>query len=354
MRKETAVIIIDTGFSLDAMMTASRILAVCDLSTGLLREGEPALNTESLSDFAGDPLNHGSLVLRALTAIDSDIPVILVRAYSIQVRLIRTGFENGEIKSPGWTEAFDWAVSLCKKRGYNSVTNCSFGGYTHAMDGSGWEAFRLGQHIGPGKAGHILVAGAGSGDGRAIHASCLNDGGSFTDINARQTGPTTYNLWAGLGGPVSESWTLEVFLNERKSAHFEGAELAANFWNDRKQLTFTVSGEGSVKFRMHSPEATRFDLWINHQDDAVFTSHADPHLIAEPAVFPGVIAVGLAAGRYSSDQTESNAKPEVLLAGSGPVSFRLPEVVAEIAAWLTEEPELDVVSVRRKLCPVTV
>lgn len=104
---------------------------------------------------------------------------------------------------------------------------------------------------------------------------------------------------------------------------------------------------------MHSPEATRFDLWINHQDDAVFTSHADPHLIAEPAVFPGVIAVGLAAGRYSSDQTESNAKPEVLLAGSGPVSFRLPEVVAEIASWLTEEPELDVVSVRQKLCPVT-
>lgn len=349
MSKETAVIIIDTGFSLDAMMTASRILAVCDLSTGLLREGEPQLKAESLSEFAGDPLNHGSLVLRALTAIDSNIPVILVRAYSSQIRLIRTAFEHGEIKSPGWTEAFDWAVSFCKKRGFNSVTNCSFGGYTHAMDGTGWEAFRLGQHIGPGKDGHILVAGAGSGDGRAIHASCLTQGGSFTDITARQKGATTYNLWAGINGPVSERWTLEVFLNEQKSGHFEGAELAANFWNDRQQLTFTVHGEGDVKFRLHAPDATRFDLWINHQDYAIFASHADPDLIAEPAVFPEVIAVGLAAGRYASDQTEVDAKPEVLLSGSGPVSFRLPEVVSKIAAWLTEEPQLDVVSVRRRL-----
>lgn len=349
MTKETAVIIIDTGYSLDAMMTATRILAVCDLSTGLLREGEPALKAESLFDFAGDPLNHGSLVLRALTAIDADIPVILVRAYSSQIRLIRTAFENGEIKSPGWTEAFDWAVSLCKKRGYSSVTNCSFGGYTHAMDGTGWEAFRLGQHIGPGKGGHIVVAGAGSGDGRAIHASCLGEAGSFTDITARQKGSTTYNLWAGLHGPASQRWRLEVFLNEQKSSHFQGAEIAPNFWNNRQQLTFTVSGEGNIKFRLHTPDATRFDLWINHQDDAIFTSHTDPHLIAEPAVFPEVIAVGLAAGRYACDQTEVDAKPEVLLSGSGPVSFRLPEVVSKIAAWLKEEPQLDVEAVRLRL-----
>ena len=217
------------------------------------------------------------------------------------------------------------------------------------MDGTGWEAFRLGQHTGPGKGGHIVVAGAGSGDGRAIHASCLGDAGSFTDITARQKGSTTYNLWAGLQGPASQRWKLEVFLNEQKSGYFEGAELAANFWNNRQQLTFTVHGEGDVKFRLHAPEATRFDLWINHQDDAIFTSHADPDLIVEPAVFPEVIAVGLAAGRYACDQTEVDAKPEVLLSGSGPVSFRLPEVVSKIAAWLNEEPQLDVEAVRLRL-----
>ncbi|HMO23098.1 MAG TPA: hypothetical protein PKC98_19220, partial [Candidatus Melainabacteria bacterium] len=83
-------------------------------------------------------------------------PVVLVRAYTNEIRLRRTRFQDGKVVSPGWTAAYSWAVELCRERGYNTVTNCSFGGYTHAMDGSGWEAPSLRQWTGPGKPGHII------------------------------------------------------------------------------------------------------------------------------------------------------------------------------------------------------
>lgn len=355
MKKQTAVIVIDTGFSCRSLMNASgNILAAYDLSIGQSWIGDPFLdfekNGDELRQFAGDPLDHGSIVLNVLLDQTPETPVVLIRAYSDDVRLIRTGFSNGQISSPGWIEAYAWAVELCKERGYNTVANCSFGGYTHAMDGSGWEAHSLRQVIGKDKPGHIVVAGAGSGNGQSIHSSWSTNSGESTDVVVDQKTSTTYNFWAGLGEEVSSNWTLEVFLNGDKVGDHQSEWIAANFWNNRKQLTFTVDGVGEVRFRLtNTGKRCRFDCWINHQDDACFVSHSDANLIAEPAVFPEVIAVGLAGGKYAANQTEVDAKPEVLLEGGGPVSFRLPEVVARVAGWLQEDPTLDSESVKQRL-----
>jgi hypothetical protein len=356
-----AVIVIDTGFSLESIAKARHILATVDLSTGRSAVGEPFLDLKVeadrklLEDFAGDPLNHGSLVLEALVAEAPELPVVLVRAYSDDVRLIRTGWSDGKISRPGWTDAYLAVVDFCAKRGYATVTNCSFGGYTHAMDGTGWEAHSLRQVTGQGKPGHIVIAGAGAGNRRALHASWRTEPATHSDVRAWQRKPTTYNFWCGAGAaePEASDWSLEVFLNGQEIAQYSSQHITANIWNQRKQLTFTVPGEGLVVFRVcrfscdataggaeeragdsddvwnfpaPSTDVHRFDMWINHQDDAEFLDHVDETTIAEPAVFPEVIAAGLQSGSYSPNQADPQAKPEILLPGEGPISFRLPRL----------------------------
>lgn len=399
MKQQTAAIIIDTGYSVEAMKSARNILAILDVRTGSIITGFPYLtweyNEEVLTAFAGDPYNHGSSVLGALMQRSPEMPVILIRAYT-ESKLIRTTFANGRIVKPGWTEAYLSAVALCKSLGMNSVANLSFGGYTHAADGSGWESYSLGSVTGPGKPGHIVVAGAGAGGGDAIHSSWRTEPGQTTEVTAYQSSTATYNFWcaADADSPQFNDWLMEVFLDDRKIGEEFGGDLIPNFWNDRKQVTFQVDGAGTVKIRTtrfwgadrrfkglqelhaanHSTQDVipfhcakphpfaehrkpadplRFDCWINQvQCSATFLDHQDSMTIAEPAIFPHVIAVGLNAGKYSFDQFERGAKPDLLIEGDGPISFRLPEIVAEIGDMLNEDPSLDMVAVRSRLLNV--
>ncbi len=393
MSQRSAAIIIDTGFSVESMQAAQNILAIIDVRTGSVTPGYPYLswecNEEILSAFAGDPFNHGSMVLSALMREAPELPVILIRAFDDN-RLLRTTFRKGRISKPGWTEAYLTAVQLCKSLGMSSVANMSFGGYTHAADGSGWESHCLATVTGPGKPGHVVIAGAGTGTGDAIHASWRTEPGQVTEVFAQQNATTTYNFWSSAdpGSVQYNNWLMEVFINDYKVSEEFSADLIPNLWNDRKQVTFHVEGEGLVKIRtsrfwgadarykdlcqfssgliaangrVDSPfhcakkpplvakkkvDLLRFDCWINRINcHTSFLDHYDPMTIAEPAIFPHVISVGLDGGNYSSDQLEIGAKPDLLIEGDGPVSFRLPEITAEIAAILAEDPTLDVVAV---------
>lgn len=394
MNQRTAAIIIDTGFSEESMKTAKNILAILDVRTGSVISGFPYLsweyNKDALTSFAGDPYNHGSSVLSALMQQSPELPVILVRAFN-DGKFIRTTFVDGQIVKPGWTEAYKTAVAICKNLGISSVANLSFGGYTHAADGSGWESFCLGSATGPGKPGHIVVAGAGAGGGDPIHSSWRTEPGQNTEVTAYQHDTTTYNFWCSAEADSHQfnDWLLEVFLDGNKLGEEFGGDLIPNFWNNRKQVTFQVDGPGTVTIRttrfwgadrrfkglqvahnsaqnqdqfhcakprpinLHRRDPLRFDCWIN-QATAHFADHHDAMTIAEPAIFPHVIAVGLNQGKYSADQFERGAKPDLLIDGDGPVSFRLPEVVAEIARYLDEDPSLDMVAVRNRLLGIDI
>jgi hypothetical protein len=391
------VIIIDTGFSRSSLQSARKIIAALDVDTCHVATGSPYLSWEQHADQLGiiarDDLNHGSLVLKSLLAADPDRPVILVRAYDEDVRLIRTTFAGGRQVKPGWVEAYRTAVAICRQRGFASVANLSFGGYTHAMDGSGWESHCLARETGAGMPGHIVLAGAGAGNGVAIHASWSTAPGTTMEVKAFQSGPTTYNLWcaADAGAPEANDWLLEVFLNDRKVGQELASHVAPNLWNNRKQVTIHVPGAGQVRFctsrffrsdagfggiasgfgggdsqqlltasgmrtakqvsnSASSVDALRFDCWVVQSDcDAMFLDHKDMMSIAEPAIFPHVIAVGLKSGEYAANQTEPGAKPDLLIDGKGPISFRLPEVAARVARMLDLDPALDVVAVRQRL-----
>jgi hypothetical protein len=71
--------------------------------------------------------------------------------------------------------------------------------------------------------------------------------------------------------------------------------------------------------------------------------------VTEPAVLPLVIAVGLLDKQYSPHQQEAQAKPDLLLHGQGPVSFRVPEVVVACARLLENQPGMDVTAVLAQL-----
>jgi len=408
MNERSAVIIIDTGFSLESLQTASKIIATIDVRNGNVTTGLPYLtwehNADALNAFAGDDYNHGSMVLSALMRKSPEQPVILVRAYE-HGRVLRTAWENGKISKNGWTEAYLTAVHICKKMGLTSVANLSFGGHTHAADGTGWESFVLGSVTGPGKPGHIVVAGAGTGTGDNIHASWVTKAGRSTEVTAFQQSPAMYNFWCAApeDSPQFGDWLLEVFLNGRKIGEEYGCDLIPNFWNNRRQVTFHLDEPGEVKIRTtrFSPEEKpkgashqgldlsltsdephaettsrpfrcvkapalslakkqnsddfRFDCWI-HQGgyDAKFVNHKDAMVIAEPAIFPHVIGVGLQNGTYSANQNELGAKPDILIEGDGPISFRLPEVVADIADQLAADPTLDVEAILNGLRRVAV
>ncbi len=395
MKHGSAAIVVDTGFSFESLQSAqNNILAVIDARTGSVITGFPFIswehNSEVLNSFAGDPLNHGSMVLGALMNHAPHLPVILIRAFDETGNLIRTTFHNGKIVRPGWTEAYLTAVHICRILGICSVANLSFGGYVHALDGSGWESHCLSTVTGPGMPGHIVVAGAAAGNGHAIHASWRTEPGGTTEVRAIQESLTTYNFWSAADSSTSQAndWLLEVFLDGKKLGEEFGGSLVPNLWNNRKQVTFGVDGSGTVTIRttrfwkadtrygdllalsefgansvlerpFHCAKPSgvstprkrvdnlRFDCWINQTNSgAQFLEHKHPMFIAEPAIFPHVIAVGLIAGLYSPDQAEPSAKPDLLIDGEGPISFRLPEITAAIASFLAEDPSMDVVRVR--------
>lgn len=370
MRDKTAVIIIDTGFSRPSLQAARKIIAALDVDTCHIATGSaqsPYLTMERDADELGivarDDLNHGSLVLKSLLEVNPELPVILVRAFDENGRLVRTKFAHGAQVKPGWTEAYRTAVAICRERGLASVANLSFGGYTHAMDGSGWESHSLAQETGAGKPGHIVLAGASAGNGIAIHSSWTTAPAETTEVQAVQTGSTTYNLWcaADASKPEANDWVVEVFLDDRLVGREMSDHLAPNLWNNRKQVSVRVAGEGQVRFcvsRFFRADTgfggiaadLRFDCWVVESDgDAAFLDHKDVMSIAEPAIFPHVIAVGLKSGEYAANQDEPGSKPELLIDGNGPISFRLPEVAAKVAQMLSEDPALDVVAVRNKL-----
>ncbi|MBX9693490.1 MAG: hypothetical protein K2Z81_13965, partial [Cyanobacteria bacterium] len=254
MNERTAAIIIDTGFSLESLLSAEKIVAILDVSTGTVVTGLPYLtwkhHSAALQAFAGDPLNHGSMVLQALMKESPGLPVILVRAYDDK-GLMRTTWKDGKILNPGWTEAYLTAVHICRTFGFNSVANFSFGGYTHAADGTGWESHCLSTVTGPGKPGHIVVAGAGTGTGAAIHSSWRTGAGETTEVNAYQKTTATYNFWCAADPNSSQfnDWLYELYFNGEKLTEEVGANLIPNLWNGRKQVTFNVHGEGYVMIR---------------------------------------------------------------------------------------------------------
>ncbi len=84
-------------------------------------------------------------------------------------------------------------------------------------------------------------------------------------------------------------------------------------------------------------------------EDACFFDHVDAEAISEPACLSQVIAVGLRTGSYGNCMVNGIAKPEVKLAGGGPISFRIAEVTALVASLLEADPTMDIAQVRQKV-----
>ena len=372
MDGQTALIVIDSGFSADSLSRAQKVLGVYDLPSGRkYAANSPFTGSEAADAFAGDALNHGSIVLTRLMELSPASPVVLIRAFGDD-GLIGTswhGFDSahrgGQIKSPGWTEAYLWAVEHCNRLGLNSVANCSFGGYSHAMDGTGWNSFQLAKVTGSGKPGHIVVAAAGAGDGRAVHAVWHSLACQTVEVKAYQKDSASYNFWAGklpdddncrTGRSV---WLLIAYKDGQQVFAAHSDSVPPNLWNNRQQQTFTIEGPGLVTLKLVRFDdsvacgdqscAQRFDCWVSG-GGAAFLDHVDPDTVNEPAVFPQVISVGLRGGSYHRLQELPGYQPDVLLAGLGPISFRLPEVVAATAAILSQSSQpLDVDGVRKLL-----
>ena len=259
-----------------------KFLPFADLASDVTVIGAPFLSGSELQDFAHDPLNHGSIVLQNLRKLAPTAPVILIRVIGEDGRIIRTRWHNGEVVTEGWTEAYIWAVELCKQLGLTSVANCSFGGITHAADGTGWESHQLAQVTGSGQPGHVLVAAAGPGDGRSVHSSWLVEPGASKWVAARQTESTSYNLWAGL---AHHSWWLTTRLNGDVVGRYEGSGLDSNMWNQRQQLTFDVEGSGDVTFEFtlsaDAQSSLKCECWVRGEDSSRFLNYINARLIAE-------------------------------------------------------------------------
>ncbi len=360
---KTAFIVIDSGFERDVIRRAN-VIGVYDLRTGLQVEGAPLVADDVLNAFAGDPGRHGTIVLEKFLDRIPDAPVILVRAFGDD-GLITTqwgGYDatfcGGNIVRPGWTEALLWATGICRARSLQSVTNCSFGGFRHAADGTGWEASRLSEAIAGG--GHIIVAAAGAGDGRSAHASWRVPFGGQTQVKIFQRQTATYNLWADVRRESGDDrqWSLEVYNQQGHMVHeSDSRQLVSNIWNGKQQLRFQIAGDGEFTLVVRNRSTTggedaepiAWHCWSQDSEHAYFLSHVDPLLVVEPAVFPDVIAVGLQHGTYNPRQAEVGQKPDVLVPGDGPISFRAPELAALVATMLEAEPGLGVQLVRDRL-----
>lgn len=360
---ETALIVIDSGFSVEAIARAKRVIAIYDVPRGRKVVGEPVVSSDALAAFAGDPMHHGTIVLEKLLDVLPEAPVILVRAFGDNNSVSRTEWAaDGGIAREGWTEAYVWAVEVCRSKGLRSVANCSFGGFIHAMDGTGWESFQLAKATGPGMPNHVVVVAAGPGDGRASHASWKQLRNDTVTVSALQHRTSKYNVWAGKESDETPvDWTLTV-MRDGDVLHFiDGAKVPENMWNQRRQSTFSIDGSGFVQFVMQrkslgdtgggdSEGILGFDIWLGNEGTGAFLDHVDSKMISEPAIFPHVIAVGLNVGIYAPDQTVVGAKPEVLVHGRGQVSFQTPRVTAKVAQLLMEsEAGLDIDQVRERL-----
>ncbi|MBX9724485.1 MAG: hypothetical protein K2X81_23950, partial [Candidatus Obscuribacterales bacterium] len=326
-------IVVDSGFSPESLPPRQNILGTWDPT------GEGVFN---------DPLQHGSVVLSKLRDADPTAKFMLIRAYDGNNNLAQTKFENGQIAQPGWTEAYLDAVSLAKQLKLPSVANCSFGEFSHAMDGSGWESYQLSKAIGQGKPGHVLVAAAGPGNGAARHASGVVDAGQSGEVNISQNGEAAFNLWMAKDAP--NDWNLSVYEGNRKIHSVDGSQLEPNFWNNRQQITFRSHIDGApARFVLSrsgaDPRPLPFDYFVQ-EGKASFLDHVNPELISEPAVFPQVVAVGIKNLSYSPFQELSGHKPDVLLPGDGPVSFRTPEVTLAIGQLLKSNPNLDAAKIQ--------
>lgn len=390
MSIKNAVIVIDSGFSQEVVAQVKNLIGFYDLNSGIAVTGAPLIKGDQaqfvLQNLCRDPLDHGSIVLRGLLLRKPDCAFVLVRAFDDGGALQRTGWSNGQVVSDGWVEAYLWARQLCASRGITSVANLSFGGYSHAQDGSGWESFKLASVVGSGKsvgsadentarpnlAGHVLVAATGPGDGRGIH--CSFTASENTVVHGYQGSTSVYNLWVDRNVSSNAEhchWHLLVKLNGREVAQHQGRLIPRNIWNDRQQLTFVLEGEGNFEFSITPASApvvsaqeqadlafatcdavlssTRFDVFVAQGEDACFFDHVDAEAISEPACLSQVIAVGLLTGSYGNGMVKDIAKPEVKLAGGGPISFRITEVTALVASLLEADPTMDIAQVRQKL-----
>jgi hypothetical protein len=375
-KARVAVIVLDSGFARESLARVKNLLGYLDINSGISAVGQPMVEgqaRELVLAMAQDPLHHGSIILERLLELDPDLPLVLVRGFAPEGGLIRTRFEQGQIASDGWTEGYLWAQNICAQRGYLSVANFSFGGFHHAADGSGWESFQLAKVVGPGKPGHLLAAAAGPGDWRAIHASLCLDGGSAEVVHGHQEGASTYNLWVNrffpatpvqtlagencpeteqLGaGEATRDFQIQARLNGQLVITFRGQDLVPNLWNDKQQLTFDLPGAGDVEIAitLAAGPSARFDLFISREEGARFSDFVDSELVSEPAVLSQVIAVGLKNASYGSCYVKGVEKPEILLSGQGPISFRTPEVTFALTRLLAQDPTLDAPSARAEL-----
>ncbi|MBS1996272.1 MAG: hypothetical protein JSS86_08180 [Cyanobacteria bacterium SZAS LIN-2] len=359
-----AVIILDSGFSPEVLARVRNLLAYQDLNTGLSLVGKPFIQGEArgfLHSIARDPLNHGSIILERLLDMDPDLPLVLVRAFAPQGGLIRTGFEQGAVVADGWTEAYLWAQNICAQKGYMSVANFSFGGFHHTLDGQGWENFQLSRVVGPGKPGHLLAGAAGPGDGRAVHASLTVEPGKDKTgyLHAIQSGDATYNLLVDrlVDGAEVCDFEIEATFNGQHLFHYRGLDLRPNIWNGKQQFTFDVypqgfgvaGGELTLAITVAGERAARFDVFISREDGSYFRDCVDSELVCEPALYDSVIAVGLGDAAYGVCRVGGIKKPEVLVSGHGPISFRTPEVTFALVKMLAENPNLDVPAARAQL-----
>lgn len=357
MSFKNAVIIVDSGFSQEVVAQVKNLIGFYDLNSGISISGAPLIEGDRaqfvLRHLCGDSLNHGTIILRRLLELDPECAFVLVRAFDHAGRHIRTRWSDGKVASDGWVEGYLWARQLCENRGLTSVANLSFGGFAHAQDGSGWESFKLASVVGDSKAGHVLVAATGPGDGRAHH--CSFTASEKIVVHGFQRGTSTYNLWVDRNVPGNSehsAWLLAVKVNGAEVAQYQGRFIQNNIWNDRQQLTFVVEGEGDFEFSI-TPVAeftpTRFDIFISRSQEACFYNYVDDELVSEPACLPHVIAVGLQSGSYGTCCVNGVSKPEIKLAGNGPISFRTPEVTALVASMLESDPTLGIAQVRQKL-----
>lgn len=393
MSIKNAVIVIDSGFSQEVVGWVKNLIGFYDLNSGIAVTGAPLIKGDQaqfvLQKLCADPLKHGSIVLRGLLHRKPDCAFVLVRAFDDAGTLFRTRWSNGQVDADGWVEAYLWARQLCANRGFTSVANLSFGGYSHAQDGSGWESFKLASAVGSGKsggsadenasgknlAGHVLVAATGPGDKRGIH--CSFTANENTVVHGYQGSTSVYNLWVDRNVSSTAEhchWHLLVKMNGREVAQHQGRLIPRNIWNDRQQLTFVLEGEGNFEFSITPASApaatvrdlsaqvsaatsvessvytpTRFDIFVAQGEDACFFDHYDADAISEPACLSQVIAVGLRTGSYGKCTVNGIAKPEVKLAGGGPISFRIAEVTALVASLLEADPTMDIAQVRQKV-----
>lgn len=358
MKKSCAFIVMDSGFSREILKKVSKqVLAAWDLTENRKFEIGPRsdyLSSRQLEQFSGDPMGHGSEVLSRLLRFEPEAKVILIKAFEDFV-VRKTRWEGGHIVGPGWCEGYVWANELARSRGMVSVGNCSFGGYRHAMDGTGWEVRQVGTCTGAGKPGHVLVAAAGYGDSRAVHGNVNLLDGEKKTFYARQDGWCEYNCWFGLGQsfPNKADWILEARLNDEIVYMADSREVPPNMWNGSQQLTFSITGGGKVEIELRRKEkglktenGLRVDIW---SEDARLENWVSAELLPEPACFPQVLTVGLRASFYSPKQEQAGCKPEVLLQGGDQISFRLPEIVVAVGKMLEHDPTMDIEQVRAQM-----